>query len=248
MTALLRYLERTCAPDIIFFQEVSKVALNTLLEDPWIQNHWISSEADTSKFGKQAFATVTLISSSCLVTHGITLGRIFRIPLPSRFDRNALCCDLLLNSTDHRHGSCVTCLRLINVHLDSLPINPSCRPQQLSTVTDYLRAAGRGIVAGDLNPVLPEDDGLIEQNGLVDAWTEINPTEPGYTWGVEGDKPFPPNRLDKIAMYGVIPSSMSVLPASFHSPNSSENKGLVRGAEFSDHHGLSCVFTWSEAC
>lgn len=61
--------------------------------------------------------------------------------------------------------------------------NPSLRPRQLAIITSYLRAAGHGLMAGDYNPVLPEDDALVGKNCLVDAWTELHPEDNGFTLG-----------------------------------------------------------------
>jgi tyrosyl-DNA phosphodiesterase 2 len=123
----------------------------------------------------------------------------------------------------------------VNVHLDSLPIHPSFRPEQLSIVAKYLETAGRGIVAGDFNPVLPEDEGILPDNGLIDSWTYLYPQEAGFTWGYLNDKPFPPSRLDKVAMLNVKPESMRILQMA---SIMYEDKVL----DFSDHLGLSCTF------
>ena len=106
-----------------------------------------------------------------------------------------------------------THFRLINIYLNSLPINPSFRLRQISIVTSYLRAADRGLIAGDFNAVLSEDERLISDNDLLDAWAELHPSEPGYTWGVDGRTPFPASRLDKVALDNLTPSSMWILPA-----------------------------------
>ncbi|KAF2256719.1 DNase I-like protein [Trematosphaeria pertusa] len=236
ISALLQTIEAMANADVIFLQDVNKAAIAQLLAHPWIQQQWYSSEADDSKFGKQSFATVTLISKICLFNHSISLGPIWRVSLPSRFDRDALCCDLVSNKTPQTKG--LARIRLINVHLDSLPINPSRRPQQLSIIASYLRAAGHGLVAGDFNPVLPEDDEIVSDNGLVDAWTYLRPSDPGFTWGARGDKPFPPNRLDKVALHNLTPSNIRIL-------QTSSIKHDCTDLEFSDHLGLSCVFTWN---
>lgn len=34
-------------------------------------------------------------------------------------------------------------------------------------------------------------------------WTELRQTEEGFTWGVDGQQPFPPARLDKVGMVGL---------------------------------------------
>jgi tyrosyl-DNA phosphodiesterase 2 len=245
MLALLRVIQTAASADILFFQEVSKEALATLLSDPWIQQHWQSTEADNSHFGKQFFATITLISKSCVATRSISLGSVWRVPLPSRFGRDALCCDLLINPSSPRP----TRLRLINVHLDSLPINPSLRPDQLSIIASYLFAADHGLVAGDFNPVLPEDDSIISDNGLVDAWTHLHPKNPGFTWGADGDKPFPPNRLDKVALCDLAPTSMRILPPCFLDDRKTGNINIDNEPDLqkhlSDHAGLLCRFSWT---
>jgi tyrosyl-DNA phosphodiesterase 2 len=51
--------------------------------------------------------------------------------------------------------------------------------------------------------VFPEDETLVRDNGLVDAWVELHPREPGFTWGIDCTQPFPPNRLDKVAIVGL---------------------------------------------
>jgi tyrosyl-DNA phosphodiesterase 2 len=92
--------------------------------------------------------------------------------------------------------------------LGSLPINPSFRPHQLSIGASYLSAAGRGIIAGDFNPVLPDDD-LVRTNDLTDAWAHVHPNNPDHTWGVYGEQSFPPNRLDNVALFNLINLSLS---------------------------------------
>jgi hypothetical protein len=44
------------------------------------------------------------------------------------------------------------------------------------------------LVAGDYNPVLDDDDALVERDGLADAWTVLHFEDetPGYTWGLMG--------------------------------------------------------------
>jgi tyrosyl-DNA phosphodiesterase 2 len=160
-----------------------------------------------------------LISRAFLTAYSVSLGAIWRIALPSRFERDALCCDLLVNPSSR----CATRIRLANVHLDSLPIHPSRRPQQLSIIASYLDVAGRGVVVGDFNPVLPEDDAIISSNRLVDAWSLLYPTDPGFTWGIDGNGPFQPNRLDKVALYNLTPQRMRVLHTCSLDSDSSRN-------------------------
>ncbi|KAJ5806868.1 hypothetical protein N7474_010460 [Penicillium riverlandense] len=168
--------------DIIFIQEVSKSALSQILMDDRIRGSWFSSEGDEAAWGTQRFSMMTLLSKTRFApsddASNAVLGPIWRVRYPSRYGRDALCCDIFIPSLEE---SSATRIRLVNVHLDSLPIQPSCRPQQLSIVSPFLRSAGRGLVAGDFNQVLDEDATLLEKNGLVDAWTTLHPEEPGYT-------------------------------------------------------------------
>ncbi|KAL1970091.1 hypothetical protein VTN77DRAFT_6496 [Rasamsonia byssochlamydoides] len=261
---------------------------------PWLRDHWYSSEADTTKWGTQSFASMTLVSRSRFGDAGraadkVALGPIWRAKYPSRFERDALCCDLLLPSlgpapSRSRSPSSTSTvapvtamsssvspeslpqkylsrIRLINVHLDSLPIQPSLRPRQLSIIASYLRAAGRGLVAGDFNPVLPEDDTLVSANRLVDAWTELHPNEAGFTWGFDGNQPFPPIRLDKVAMVRLKAYDIQVIPPGtcMGTGTSGQEREQQVGApllkqeqeqrhdhdsplRWSDHSGLMCSF------
>lgn len=249
--ALLQAIKTMGAADVIFLQEVSREALAALLEEAWIQQQWYTSDVDGTAFGTQNFISVTLVSRCWVTTAGILLGGIWRVALPSRFARDALCCDVVFNSaSEHVCRGRELRIRLVNVHLDSLPIHPSLRPRQISIAASYLRAAGRGVIAGDFNPVLAEDEDLVRTNGLVDAWIQIHPSEPGYTWGVDGEQSFPPNRLDKVALLNLNPSAMGIMPT--RELGTCSEKTVVRGTEseskehFSDHFGLWCDVAWAE--
>lgn len=236
-------------PDVVFFQEVSKKALSYLLKRDWIRDHWISSEANETNWADVPFASMTFLSrsrfspggrpespapsSAGTSTGGFSLGPVWRIKYPSRFKRDALCCDILWNHT--------TRIRLINVHLDSLPIQPNLRPQQVAIAADLLRTAGigRGVICGDWNPVTEQDMELVQNNGLVDAWEYLHPGEDGFTWGLDGKgEPFPPGRLDKIAVLGLRLKDINVVhPGTLQTASDSE------GVPWSDHSGLICSFT-----
>lgn len=229
--------------DVIFLQEVSRSALAGLLDIPWLRESWYMSDIDASKWGKQAFGSVTLLSKSRFtfsfnnVKNKMKIGPVWRVRYPSRFERDALCCDVIppapvSSGLDGR-------IRLVNVHLDSLPIQPSLRPGQVSTVASFLHAAGCGVVAGDFNPVLPGDDGLVGANGLGDVWNELCPGEPGFTWGVDGQEPFPPNRMDRVAVVGLTGEWMRVIPPGLSILNSKKH-GDIEPVRWSDHSGLIC--------
>ncbi|KAF5019664.1 hypothetical protein F66182_8314 [Fusarium sp. NRRL 66182] len=234
--AIISYLLGLQSVDIIFFQEVSKSALVHLLQDSRIRQSWYSSEQDLGNWGGHLFATMTFLSKDRFTDS--SLGPLWRVKFPSRFGRDALCCDISisipLSMSDNSPKT--SQLRLVNVHLDSLALRPSKRPAQLSIVADILRRCGQGLVAGDFNAVLPEDDSLVQDNGLVDAWTELLHPEPGFTWGVDGKQKFPPGRLDKVAMLGLQAVDIQVL----HPHTIQGNDGRL--IPWSDHCGLKCTF------
>ncbi|KAJ5206560.1 Endonuclease/exonuclease/phosphatase [Penicillium cf. griseofulvum] len=208
---------------VVFLQEVSRSALQQILNNDRIRGSWFSSERDDTSWGIH----------SCTFCY------------PSHFDRDALCCDIFAFSPREPEPSSTTRIRLVNVHLDSLPMNPSYRPRQISIISSLLYAAGRGLVAGDFNPVLKDDATLIEDSGLIDVWTSLHSEDPGYTWGVDGEQPFPPNRLDKVAVLGLSPYNIKTLkPKRLSNLDESESQQAGRTEEipWSDHHALLCSF------
>lgn len=286
------------APDIIFLQEVSREGLTSVLADPRIRKSYFSTEAGWANWERvTSFATMTLLSRSRFgygenIAGTPTLGPVWRVKFPSRYLRDALCCDIFIPSatatgnvadlaatttpdaptapdtpaaldetttpaatSDSTPPTTTSRTRLINVHLDSLAIRPCFRPRQLAITASFLRAAGRGLVAGDFNPVWPEDDSLVGENGLEDAWVALRADEPGYTWGIDGKQKFPPRRLDKIAMLGLKATDIEVMDAgpvdraaakqitevgstSSGGPATTSKSALL----WSDHSGLRCSF------
>lgn len=215
------------AVSVIFLQELARTALPLLLDDPHIRKGWYVSEADNTSWRGQSFASATLLSKAHFDGR---LGPVWRCDLPSRFGRDALCADVFAGPRER--------VRLVNVHLDSLAVNPSRRPRQMAIVAALLRSAGRGLVAGDFNPVLPEDAVLAQENGLVDAWVTLRNHEDGYTWGVDGEQPFPPNRMDRVAVLGLEPRTIEVL----HPGSIATDAETV---PWSDHSGLVASFALS---
>lgn len=162
--------------------------------------------------------------------------------ISNRFSRDALCCDVLYDSTAR--------IRLINVHLDSLFIQPSRRPRQVAIAADLLRTAGvsYGVIAGDWNPVMEEDEDLVQKNGLTDAWEYLHPDENGFTWGLNGKgAPFPPSRLYKIVILGLRLLEIRVIHAGMvTTANGSDRERVLGGGKedvpWSDHSGLLCSY------
>ncbi|KAI1912118.1 hypothetical protein LOZ12_002160 [Ophidiomyces ophidiicola] len=245
ISAIISHIQGLASPvDIIFLQEVSHPALLTLLSIPWLRDQWFSSEADLTRFGKQPFISLTFLSKLRFgvpnsSSNKITLGPVWRVKYQSRFGRDALCCDILLQNQLR--------IRLINVHLDSLQITPSMRPRQLSVVASYLRATGHGLIGGDFNPVLPGDDDLVSSNGLVDVWSRIYPNKPGFTWGIDGKQRFPPHRLDKVVVVGLQSIGISILPpGTCMSKNRCELSQVLQNSK--EGHHAELLVPWSDHC
>lgn len=269
MDGILSKLQQMLAddngPDVVFFQEVSRKALAHLLQSGCFREQWVSSEADETNWADVPFATMTLLSRASFEalsdTHanrpgstnastadaGSRVWPVWRVEYPSRFKRDALCCDIFWDTE--------TRIRLINVHLDSLPIQPNQRPRQVAIAANFLRTAGmgRGVITGDWNPVSEEDTALVEENGLVDAWEILRPGEDGYTWGLDGkSEPFPPGRLDKVAVLGLKPLDIKVLhPQKLSVDHGSGGEMTAgngeEGVPWSDHSGLFCSFVIDDA-
>ncbi|CAI4219108.1 unnamed protein product [Parascedosporium putredinis] len=241
---------------------IRSIISHILTSSPHQTRGWVLSEGDTATWQNAHFSTVTLLSRSRFglpqASHpgGATLGPVWRVRYPSRFGRDALCCDVFLPSGSSDPAEPQIRVRLVNVHLDSLAIRPSQRPRQIQTVAAYLQNAGHGLVAGDFNPVLDEDATLVADNGLVDAWLELRSNEPGFTWGIDGKQRFPPGRLDKVATLGLEPVSIEVMEPSVlsYSALALDPGEPLDGAEpvgydddfrggvpWSDHCGLKCV-------
>lgn len=260
LSKLQRMLTNGSGPDVVFFQEVSRKAFAHLLQSAYFREHWASSEADETNWADVPFATMTLLSRSSFgvpsetaqsgleptlpstVDVGSGFCPVWRVKYPSRFKRDALCCDIFWGRD--------TRIRLINVHLDSLPIQPNQRPGQVAIAANLLRTAGvgRGVIAGDWNPVSEEDASLVQENRLVDAWERLHPGEDGLTWGLHGKaEPFPPARLDKVAVLGLKPLDIQVIHPGvlLAEPDSGKEVTAGNGGEgvpWSDHSGLFCSF------
>lgn len=167
------------------------------------------------------------------------LGRASRVSLPPEYKRDALYVDIITSTAPG------TVFRLINVHLDSLGDTLRYRAQQMAILANVLREPRCSVIAGDFNAISPEDDGLVDENGLVDAWVAFHGrADPnGATWGVgvERRDGLGPGRLDKVAMIGLNSKEMEVLrPGLIELPRPGEKSVEI---PWSDHCGLRCTFT-----
>ena len=110
----------TPAVDIIFLQEVTRAALFVILNDARIRQHWFSSEANAANWGGHLYKSMMLLSNTRFAypkgsSEQATLGPVWRVKYPSRFGRDAICCDIFVPLSPPASAT------LINVYLDSLP-------------------------------------------------------------------------------------------------------------------------------
>lgn len=94
--------------DVIFLQEVTSGARQSLLDDPRIRAGFLTTDAeDGTSFKGLPFATMTFLSSKrfgspLLAEEGegggkLMLDSVFRMELPSRYGRDALCVDMMIS-------------------------------------------------------------------------------------------------------------------------------------------------------
>lgn len=252
-------LEGPKLPDIIFLQEVTTAVRASLLDDARVRSAFLTTDAEDQKsFENVPFATMTLLSKARFAfvldsqkegndigegEEKLMLGRVSRMTLPSKYRRDALCVDVIPDPTAPN----VT-FRLINVHLDSLGDTLHYRAQQLKILAGVLRepGCGGGIIAGDFNAISPDDAGLVDENGLVDAWVALHDGSAnmdGATWsvGMERRDGLRPGRLDKVTIVSAKAEEIEILrPGLIEVPRPGETPVEI---PWSDHCGLRCTFS-----
>ncbi|KAK7033137.1 Endonuclease/exonuclease/phosphatase [Favolaschia claudopus] len=204
MEAALKHLEKSVfrcrggeapEPCIILFQEVHQAhGLPAILKNEWVKEHFLVTPADASKWPEDAlYGNVTLVEKSIPVTD----AHILEFGL-SAMQRTGVMVDIRLAAAKP-HDYDVP-LRIINTHLESLPVGNEVRPEQLKLLSKFLKGGGvrGGVVAGDMNPIGPHDAEAPENLGLRDAWRKGDEDERGFTWGEQPKTTFPAARFDKI--------------------------------------------------
>jgi tyrosyl-DNA phosphodiesterase 2 len=204
LTACLRHIEEEVlqckagrAPDpcCILLQEVLDTVIPHLLRDKWVRQWFTVAPHSNVKWPKGArYGNVTLVSRSLTIAECHILHYGF-----TKMERTALCVKIRLNYPAPSRETAIICL--VNTHLESLPEGGVWRPHQLDMCSRFLRLRGvtGGVIAGDMNTIMPGDEGLEKEVGLRDAWRKGS-TESGKTWGYQGQNEggFPCARLDKV--------------------------------------------------
>ncbi|KAF8891840.1 Endonuclease/exonuclease/phosphatase [Infundibulicybe gibba] len=230
--SLLSHLESTLfssSPDeypqalstIILIQEFDIRCFEVLLAESFVRETYDITNVSSASLAA-TYGTVTLVPKA-LASY---VSLVFRAPFPgSCMGRDALYVDLAIPSDagDPTH------LRIANTHLESLRGRGDVeRPAQLASIIEVLSAPGidGGLVGGDMNAIAPTDVGLPESLGFSDAWItamsshgalEAGETDIGtlvggqpsidadsHTWGYQPRSVYPPGRLDKILLSGIL--------------------------------------------
>jgi tyrosyl-DNA phosphodiesterase 2 len=204
LSACLRHIEEDVLqckvgeapePCCILLQEVSDTVVPDLLRNTWVRKWFMVAPYSSVKWPKNAhYGNITLVSRSLTIAecHILHYGL-------SGMDRTSLCVKIRLNYPGPSKETAIICV--VNTHLESLPQGAVWRPHQLDMCSRFLRLRGvnGGVVAGDMNTIMPEDEGIEKEYGLRDAWRKGS-AESGKTWGYQGqnEQKFPCGRLDKI--------------------------------------------------
>lgn len=190
----------------ILLQEVKPDSFIEILKNVWVRKHFfvVSPKANARPFPRYGNVTLVPQAVPLLSTQLLQFGN-------SRMGRHAIVVDLGLNALgtpessedEGRNGAAVDSpitLRVANVHLESLPEGTSTRPGQLMDTAELLRAKDihAGVVAGDMNVIMPGDRVIHKAASLADAWTGGDDDSQAFTWGYQPPRRFPCRRLDKI--------------------------------------------------
>ena len=221
--AALAYLERVVVPKndhptVVLLQEFDWEAFPFLLNRPFIQDNYALTDISSESwiYTESGYGTVTLVPLTMLTS----VRRVHRIGMPNTtMYRDALYVELVVAPE--------RTLRIANVHLESLRgRSDAARIKQLEAVRAFIDsdAVYAAVVAGDMNPIGPNDASLPARLNFRDAWVECrgNPVRStnvegkgnmdidtsvqedpeSHTWGYQPTTRFPPRRMDKILLAG----------------------------------------------
>jgi tyrosyl-DNA phosphodiesterase 2 len=209
MASALNYLQKIFdevpkdQPVVLFLQEMSKMDLEQIQNTQWIRDRFFITDP-----GPEQWRTSSFYGTTTLVDKRLRMHDVFRVYVPSRFDRDAFFVDVQLNQSSSQKPSL---LRLCNLHLESLVADPPLRPKQLEIAAKVMHddTVYASVAAGDCNAIQPFDRTLHAENDLKDAYLETGgkeDNEDGYTWGYQSDeatmKRFGPSRMDKVLFCG----------------------------------------------
>ncbi|KAH6913117.1 Endonuclease/exonuclease/phosphatase [Coprinopsis sp. MPI-PUGE-AT-0042] len=184
-------------PVCIMLQEIHRDVFQTILDDEWVRKCFIVAPDSPELWPDDAlYGNVTLVSKrltlvKCQILHFAK----------TTMQRAALAVYVLLSEPEPSEDVAMICL--VNTHLESLPEGFPYRPEQLKLAAGFLKQEDvrGGVVAGDMNAIMPEDANLHADVQLRDAWRRGDHDEEGFTWGYQetfNPGRYPHGRLDKV--------------------------------------------------
>ena len=153
-------LLRTRDPDVIVLQEVTPAALDVLLAQPWIRQHYYRVDVTGEDHGRWGL----------MILSRLPLSRASYTHLPSSVGRG------LLQVTAQINGDP---LILCSVHLQSGKSASQLRARQIDRVFRSVAAVDNVVLLGDFNMRDAEDAQIPEH--YVDAWPTLRPHDRGFT-------------------------------------------------------------------
>jgi tyrosyl-DNA phosphodiesterase 2 len=147
-------------PDVMVFQEVTSVALDILLAQPWIRD---------------GYARVAVVGGDAgnygmLMLSRVALSAVTYTRLPTRQSRGFLRAELALAG-----APVVVC----DVHLDSGSASSRIRGWQLRRIFGALRPAENAVILGDFNMRDAENSRIGDP--YRDVWPALRPDDDGFT-------------------------------------------------------------------
>jgi len=147
-------------PDVIVLQEVTPVALEIFLEQPWIRDEYLSMSAVGGHAGNYGMLTLSRVP----------IARATHSQLPTRQTRGFLEAELAIDGA--RQTVCC-------VHLDSGKSSARLRGWQLRRIFRALKPVENAVILGDFNMRDAENDRITAP--FCDVWPALRPDDAGYT-------------------------------------------------------------------
>lgn len=221
---------RDARADIIILQEFAPWMAQKLLQEPWVAD-----------YHRPLRDNKTVIAHEYLVLSKYPVVDFFTKPLPGKQHRVFFLVTLEIAGVKTAITTC---------HLESLLEDGPMRAKQLDIYFEQLAAFDEAFFAGDFNfgdGEKPDNEHL--SPSFRDAWREIHPQNPGYTWDIEKSRfarreSFPgeeSRRLDRILF-----KSSRWQPVSAAIIGDQPLDGKRRNIFPSDHFGLLAVFRFIE--
>jgi len=181
-------------PLVVMLQEVRRESLQVILENSWVQAHFVLSNINCPEslytnipgesfilkrldWKAAPYFTLTMISKNLAITN------CFRVPFVTGMGRDALVVDIPISNPERRTQAKES-IRLCTTHLESLFGGKAYRPGQLALISALLKGTPSmdsriiaGLVGGDMNAIDRPEHEFHKANevNLKDVWEDVAP-------------------------------------------------------------------------